>query len=94
MRKFEYLTVDPEAKTPEYSYVSSEHYSTNSVILDDHKEHIGDEMAGEYWDHCDGWESEWPLDFVIWEMIDEKPVFFARITVEMEMAPFFSATCK
>lgn len=48
---------------------------------------IADELAGDYFDNHDGWESQWPQTLRIFEDGQEVAAF----TIEMEMEPTFRA---
>lgn len=53
---------------------------------DDHECCI--EECAEYYHHdCDGWESQWPLLFMLW--IDDK--YLGMFEIEREFEPVFSA---
>lgn len=44
--------------------------------------------AEHYHAYCDGWERDWPLEFIIYEK-NQKPII--RASVERESEPHFSA---
>lgn len=47
------------------------------------------DAAEDYHSHHDGWESVWPLEFVIYDAEDGDPI--ARFEVERETVPTFHA---
>ena len=52
--------------------------------------YIAEECAEEYYDHMDGWESSWPLTFILRDEADTKEL--GRFKVDLESVASFSAT--
>ena len=55
----------------------------------DHLEYVAEEAAEDYHRNHDGWESEWPLVFVI---LDDDLTELGRFSVSREAVPQFHAT--
>lgn len=51
--------------------------------------YIAEDAAEDFYNNCDGWESEWPLTFIIWDN-DGKEM--GRYRVVIESAPLFTAS--
>jgi len=52
-------------------------------------EYIAEDAAQDYFDNHDGWESTWPLTFII---LDENLNELGQFVIEMEAVPQFWAT--
>lgn len=70
-----------------YKLEIGEHYDINCPH---EQKMIADLCAEDYWDNHDGWESHWPLIFILHTEEDGEEI--ARLIVEMESRPTFSAT--
>jgi hypothetical protein len=66
-------------------------YLANRNWADDFwKEMLLSEVAEDYFGEHDGWESDWPLDFAVFED-EECTQLIATGSVDIEMRPHFTA---
>jgi len=80
----------------EYRFVIASHggwfedsYKANSDWGEDDLDYVVQDCAEYYHGECDGWESHWPLEIIVW---DTNGIFLGLFFVEREYDPVFSAT--
>ena len=57
-------------------------------FIADSPDYVELDMGEHYWDHHDGWEDTWPVEFVI---VDRMLNEISRFNVHMEAVPSFTA---
>lgn len=77
---------------PEHGETSEDAYTIESSWSKENLSYVAEECAEDLHDNRDGWESSWPLEFVI---LDEKgELEIGRFIIERESVPEFHATEK
>ena len=72
-------------KEPEEEYRWE--YNVGLIFLYDY-DLIAEEMAKDYFDNHDGWESSWPVNIYMW---NDKQEYIGTYSVELEHKPVFHA---
>lgn len=52
-------------------------------------EYVAEDFAKFYHSNCDGWESDWPVTFIIKDITGK---ILGKVKVELEYSPTFSGT--
>lgn len=81
--KYEYLYKVGEQGWEHGPYAVQSHFSSDNL------DRVAEDAAEDYHSHHDGWESQWPLVFRIFNK-DELPL--GKFEVEREAVPSFSAS--
>lgn len=72
-------------------FVESETFTLKTQWNTNTLYHVAEDAAQDYFDNHDGWESSWPLTFVI---LDEDFNELGQFVVDMEAVPSFFVTKK
>ncbi|QGA11019.1 hypothetical protein GFH30_06270 [Acinetobacter wanghuae] len=86
-----YYVVLDHCEGSRYKLPSSTSWTLNEMRQLDIMDCFATDCAQDYWDDHDGWESDWPLEFHLYESEDAAEPFF-KATISMEMSPDFSAS--
>jgi hypothetical protein len=81
MSKYYYLVTD-------YDDDINEAFPIDSSFHEGWEECLAKECAEDFWDHHDGWESNWPMTF---KLFDANKNELGTYIVDMEAEPTFSA---
>lgn len=74
-----------------YSIELNSDWTVEEIIDCGSAESFAQDCAQDYWDYQDGWESDWPLEFELYESEVSITPFY-KCKIEMEMQPEFA--CK